>query len=416
MTPISSLLQKTKEASAILARLDDGARSELLMEMAAVLLEKTGFVLAENQKDLDLLSDSDPKKDRLKLTESRIAGLAESLQAVSQLPDPTNRVLLERNLPNGLHIKKMAVPLGVVGIIYESRPNVTMDVSALCLRSGNAVVLKGGKEAERSNTALVQCIHEALNRKNLPNDLVLLLPSDRSVVKEMFTATRFLDVLIPRGSDQLIQFVRQNSLVPTIETGAGVVHIYVHKSADLQMAADIIINAKTSRPSVCNALDCVLADVEIASALMQKLAPRLAEFQVEVHADDRSHSALETLDYPFLLKATDEDFGKEWLDFALSIKVVEGIDEALRHIGQYSSRHSEAIIADNAEVTGRFLNEVDAAAVYVNASTRFTDGGEFGLGAEIGISTQKLHARGPFALEKLVTEKWVVRGNGQIRI
>ena len=416
MTPISSLLQKTKDASAILARLDDGARSELLMEMAVVLLEKTGFVLAENQKDLDLLSDSDPKKDRLKLTESRIAGLAESLKSVSELPDPTQRVLLERNLPNGLHIKRMAVPLGVVGIIYESRPNVTMDVSALCLRSGNAVVLKGGKEAERSNTALVQCIHEALNRKNLPAELVLLLPSDRSVVQEMFTATRFLDVLIPRGSDQLIQFVRQNSLVPTIETGAGVVHIYVHQSADLQMATDIIINAKTSRPSVCNALDCVLADAEIASGLMRKLAPRLAEFQVEVHADDISLSGLEMLDYPFLLKATEEDFGKEWLDFALSIKVVEGIDEALRHIGQYSSRHSEAIIADNAELTARFLNEVDAAAVYVNASTRFTDGGEFGLGAEIGISTQKLHARGPFALEKLVTEKWVVRGNGQIRI
>jgi glutamate-5-semialdehyde dehydrogenase len=416
MTTISSLLQKTKEASAILARIDDGARSELLMEMADVLLKKIGFVLAENQKDLDLLSDSDPKKDRLKLTESRIAGLAESLQAVSKLPDPTNRVLLERNLPNGLQIKKMAVPLGVAGIIYESRPNVTMDVSALCLRSGNAVVLKGGKEAERSNTALVQCIYEALSRMNLPAELVLLLPSDRSVVQEMFMATRFLDVLIPRGSDQLIQFVRQNSLVPTIETGAGVVHIYVHQSADLQMATDIIVNAKTSRPSVCNALDCVLADKEIATELMQTLAPRLTEFQVLVHADESSFSVLETLGYPFLSKAREEDFGKEWLDFALSIKVVVGMDEALRHIAQYSSRHSEAIITNEQEVAAFFLEEVDAAAVYVNASTRFTDGGEFGLGAEIGISTQKLHARGPFALEKLVTEKWVIRGNGQIRI
>jgi len=415
MTQVHSLLHLTKSQSSILAQLTDEQRASLIVVLANILEENRSYVLEENQKDLERLSDSDPKKDRLRLNEDRMLDLVESLRNVAALPDPTGQILVNKVLTNGLSLRKIAVPLGVVGIIYESRPNVTIDVSALCLRSGNAVVLKGGKEAEYSNKALVYCIHKALEKNNLPESLVLLLPSDRSVVQEMFTATRFLDVIIPRGSDQLIQYVRQNSLVPTIETGAGVVHTYVHSSADLVTAINIVVNAKTSRPSVCNALDCLLVDKEIASVFLSVLGDKLILHKVEIHADPDAFLILKHAGYPLLTNAVEDDFGKEWLDFILSIRVVSGLDAALSHIETYSSRHSEAIVAKDENSIARFINEVDAAAVYANASTRFTDGGEFGLGAEIGISTQKLHARGPFALEKLVTEKWIVQGDGQVR-
>jgi glutamate-5-semialdehyde dehydrogenase len=415
MNSILPLLQKTQQASATVRRLSDAQRSDLLNELAAIVEQSKALIMSENQKDLDLMDKADPKFDRLLLTESRIQGLADSLREVALLPDPTGEVLLERNLENGLNIKKIAVPMGVVGVIYESRPNVTIDVASLCLRSGNACVLKGGKEAIFSNTCLVGLIHQVLAKFGVADEAVLLLPTDRKFTEELLKATRFVDIIIPRGSDSLIQFVRQNSLIPTIETGAGVVHTYVEASADLAKAKEIIVNARVSRPSVCNSLDCAIVDAAIIEEFLPMLIEDFKKWNVEVYADEASYAVFEKTGYEKLHKAQVEDFGREWLDYKISIKTVENIDEALSHIQAFSSRHSEAILTQNQAYAERFLAEVDAAAVYHNASTRFTDGGQFGLGAEIGISTQKLHARGPFALEKLVTEKWVVLGDGQVR-
>lgn len=415
MDTIIPLLRKTRQVSTAIRMCSDDKRKALLNDLATRIESAVEVILKANRPDLDAMPDDDPKKDRLLLTEARIIALAESLRQIANLPDPTGMVLLERELQDGLTLRKITTALGVVGVIYESRPNVTVDVAALCLRSGNACVLKGGKEALHSNEALVGIIHEALIAHGLPKEVVTLLPSDRKHVQELLTATRYVDILIPRGSDRLIQFVRENALVPTIETGAGVCHTYVESAADLKKARDIVINAKTQRPSVCNALDTLVVDRKLATQLLPMLKDGLSEYQVEIFADEEAWKILSEAGYPNLSKASEEDFGKEFLDFKCSVKVVDGIDEALSHIETYSSRHSEAIITEDEGQSERFLAEVDAAAVYVNASTRFTDGGVFGLGAEIGISTQKLHARGPFALEKLVTEKWVVRGNGHIR-
>lgn len=415
MNSILPLLQKTQKASASVRRLTDAQRSDLLNELAVIVEQSKVLIMSENQKDLDLMDKADPKYDRLLLTESRIQDLADSLREVALLPDPTGEVLTERNLENGLNIKKIAVPMGVVGVIYESRPNVTIDVASLCLRSGNACVLKGGKEAIFSNTCLVGLIHQALAKFGVADEAVLLLPTDRKFTEELLKATRFVDIIIPRGSDSLIQFVRQNSLIPTIETGAGVVHTYVETSADLAKAKDIIVNARVSRPSVCNSLDCAIVDETIIDEFLPMLVEDFKKWNVGVYADEKSYAVFEKIGYENLHHAQEEDFGKEWLDYKISIKTVANLDEALSHIQAFSSRHSEAILTQNQAYAERFLAEVDAAAVYHNASTRFTDGGQFGLGAEIGISTQKLHARGPFALEKLVTEKWVVIGDGQVR-
>lgn len=415
MNSILPLLQKTQQASAAVRRLSDAQRSDLLNQLAIIIEQSKVLIMLENQKDLDLMDKADPKYDRLLLTESRIQGLADSLREVALLPDPTGEVLIERNLENGLNIKKIAVPMGVVGVIYESRPNVTIDVASLCLRSGNACVLKGGKEAIFSNTCLVGLIHEILAKYGVADEAVLLLPSDRKFTEELLKATRYVDIIIPRGSDSLIQYVRQNSLIPTIETGAGVVHTYVETSADLAKAKEIIVNARVSRPSVCNSLDCAIIDEAIIEKFLPMLIEDFKKWNVEVYADETSFAVLEKIGYEKLQKAKEEDFGKEWLDYKITIKTVGGFDEALAHVQAFSSRHSEAILTQNQGFAERFLAEVDAAAVYHNASTRFTDGGQFGLGAEIGISTQKLHARGPFALEKLVTEKWVVLGDGQVR-
>lgn len=412
---ITPLLQQTQQAAATVRRLSDSQKTDLLNRLADVLLAHTSQILAENQQDLDRMPDTDPKKDRLRLTEKRVADLADSLRTVAILPDPTGDVLLERTIEQGLKLRKIAVPLGVVGVIYESRPNVTVDVASLCLRSGNACVLKGGKEADFSNRILVRLIQQTLAEFGVPAEAVLLLPPDRAVVNELLTATRYVDIIIPRGSESLIQFVRKNSLVPTIETGAGVCHGYVEASADLVKARDIIVNGRVSRPSVCNSLDCALVDEAIAAEFLPMLIPDFTKWNVEVFADETAYAILSEAGYPNLHPAQPGDFGREFLDYKCAVKVVSGPDEALSHIQTYSSRHSEAIISQDQAVIDRFLNEVDAAAVYANASTRFTDGGVFGLGAEIGISTQKLHARGPFALEKLVTEKWVVTGDGQVR-
>ena len=415
MDTINPLLQATHQASIAIKMLSDRDRKALLIRLSEVILDKQAIIMQENEKDMVRMEDGNPKKDRLWLNEKRIQDLADSLRDVAELPDPTNHILSSKNLENGLHIEKISVPLGVVGVIYESRPNVTIDVAALCLRSGNACVLRGGSDAIYSNTCLVQLIHEVLAEFNIPNECVLLLPTDRKFVKELLEAERYVDIIIPRGSQQLIDFVRENSRIPTIETGAGVCHTYVHTSADLKKAQDIVVNAKVSRPSVCNALDTVLADRSIAQEFIPMLVPGLKEYNVEIFADAPSYEWLAEAGYPWLQRAEESDYGREFLDFKCSVKVVENIEEALAHIRKYSSRHSEAIVAEDEEICTRFLDEVDAAAVYTNASTRFTDGGMFGLGAEIGISTQKLHARGPFALEKLVTEKWIVKGNGQIR-
>ncbi|MBK8877917.1 MAG: glutamate-5-semialdehyde dehydrogenase [Haliscomenobacter sp.] len=408
-------LEATHTASAQVRNLSDAQKQALLERLAANVAFATEVILEANGKDLRRMDPSDPKYDRLLLDVSRLASLAQSIRDVSALPDPSGVTLLERELPNGLHLRKVAVPLGVVGVIYESRPNVTLDVTALCLRSGNAAVLRGGADAFETNTVLTRIIQTTLEQEGLSRDCVTLLPTGRELVKTLLTATRFVDMLIPRGSDSLIRFVRENSLIPVIETGAGVCHTYVHAAANLGKACAIVVNAKVSRPSVCNALDTVLVDEGAAPGLLERLDPEFRKWKVEVFADPVSYAILSRMAYPYLKEAKPEDFGREFLDYKCSVKVVRNLEEALGHIRQYSSRHSEAIISEDAQVCRRFLESVDAAAVYANASTRFTDGGVFGLGAEIGISTQKLHARGPFALEKLVTEKWIVQGEGHVR-
>jgi glutamate-5-semialdehyde dehydrogenase len=415
MKSILPLLKETRKASAAVRRLSDKQRADLLILLADKILANVENIVAENQKDLELMDDADPKKDRLLLNEKRILDLAVSLRDVASLPDPTKDILSEKTIEQGLSLQKIAVPLGVVGVIYESRPNVTIDVASLCLRSANACVLKGGKEAHYSNTYLVGLIHEALAEFGVPGGAVTLLPTGREFVGELLTATQYVDIIIPRGSEGLIKFVRQNSLVPTIETGAGVCHTYIEQSGDLDKGAEIVVNAKVSKPAACNALDTILVDRSIAGAFLPKLKEGFMKWNVEVFADDASFEILQNVDYPYLQHAEADDFGKEFLDYKCSVKVVDGFDDALENIKTYSSRHSEAIVSSDNELIETFLKEVDAAAVYANASTRFTDGGVFALGAEIGISTQKLHARGPFALEKLVTEKWVVRGDGQVR-
>jgi len=413
MSQVLSLLQKTHKASVQLRRINDEQLQKMLLMLADALEKNNHRILEANKKDLAKHDPGNPRNDRLMLNEQRVANIANAIRNVSQLPDPCGKVLEKRTLKNGLQLEKISVPLGVVGAIYESRPNVTFDIAALCLRSHNGCVLKGSIDAHETNKVEVEIIKNVLKENNIDEDCVALLPAERETVQELFTSTKYVDVLIPRGSDSLIQFVRKNSLVPVIETGAGVCHVYVEKDADLKKAVDIVVNAKVSRPSVCNAADAILVDKPVAKEFLKQLQPAFNKYSVEIFADANAYDLLK--DYPHLQKATPEDFGREFLSLKCAVKVVDDIDEALEHIAEYSTKHSEAIVSENRQQCERFLQEVDAAAVYSNASTRFTDGEEFGLGAEIGISTQKLHARGPFALEKLVTEKWVVRGEGQVR-
>ncbi len=415
MRNIKPVLRGVKNSSYRVRALSDAQRQALLEDLASLLSDNVESIIEANQLDLAKMSDTNPKKDRLLLNTERINGLVQSVRDIAKLEDPSGNLLSEKTLDNGLLVQKMSVPLGVVGIIYEARPNVTIDVAALCLRSGNGVVLRGGSAAHNTNIALVKLIHQAMKAHGLPKDCLALLPTDRAYVNILLTAERYVDIIIPRGSQSLIDMVRQKATVPTIETGAGVCHTYVSKNADLQKAANIIVNAKTSRPSVCNALDTILVDEAVSAELLPLLVSGLAEYEVEAFADEASYQILEQAGYPYLKAAKEDDFGREFLSYKCSVKCVQDIDEALDHIATYSSRHSEAIVSEDKEECERFLGAVDAAAVYTNASTRFTDGGVFGLGAEIGISTQKLHARGPFALEKLVTEKWIIRGEGQIR-
>ena len=415
MSSIIAQFQRTRFAASSLAMTSGELRNRVLASLAELIRENTAKILQENQEDVDALAFDHPMRDRLLLTQERLDALASSVLSVMQLPDPAGQVLSNKTLPNGLELTKITVPLGVVGVIFESRPNVTIDVAALCIRSGNAVVLRGGSDAFHTNTILVHLIHLALEKHGFSTDLVYLMPTDRAHVTTLLTAVNYIDVIIPRGSEALIQRVRKESLVPTIETGAGVCHTYVAASADLAMAVNIVVNAKVSRPSVCNSLDTIVVHQSIAAEFLHLVASPMQSYSVKIYADDAAFETLAQVSYPYLEKAVESDFGREFLDFACSIKVVNDMPKAIEHISNYSSRHSEAIVSSDEAEANFFLSTVDAAAVYWNASTRFTDGGEFGLGAEIGISTQKLHARGPFALEKLVTEKWIGIGQGQIR-
>jgi glutamate-5-semialdehyde dehydrogenase len=413
MNDIDHVIQKTFTASKKLLRFSDDAIRDVLSAIADEVEADMASILKANAKDVKKMDTSDPMVDRLQLNEQRLQSIANAIRKIAELPSPVGRLILKRKLKKGLELKKVTVPFGVVGVIYESRPNVTFDTAVLCLKSKNACLLKGSRHADETNKKSVQLIQKVLKKKGFPADCVSLLPSDRKTLDKMFTATKYIDLIIPRGSQQLIETVRKNSLVPIIETGAGVCHVYVHEEADIKKALRIVENAKISRPSVCNAMDTLLVDKTIASKFLPLLKESFLKHKVEIYADAKSSSLLKY--YPYLTKASEDDFGKEYLSLKCSVKVVNNFDAAIDHIQKYSTKHSEAIVSENKEACERFMSEVDAAVVYTNASTRFTDGEEFGLGAEIGISTQKPHARGPFALEKLVCEKWFVTGNGHIR-
>lgn len=415
MFSIDKQLRTAREASLTAKDLTGAQKVSLLEAFAAAIRDSTPEILIQNKNDLDRMERKDPRYDRLILDKTRVETLAKSLEDISRLKDPTRQELYRKILENRLEIRKITVPLGVVGVIYESRPNVTVDVAALCIKSGNAVLLRGGSDAWNSNRILTDILRKSLQTAGVNPDIIQLLPADREYVHDLLQAKKYVDIIIPRGSQNLIDFVRDNSKIPVIETGAGVCHTYVDKTADMEKAARIVHNAKVNRPSVCNALDTVLVDKEVAEEFLTRLIPLFENSQVMVHADPDAYAILFKLHYNLLQKANESDFGREFLSLACSVKVVPGLEQALRHIREYSSKHSECIVSRNQEAIDKFLNNVDAAVVYSNASTRFTDGAVFGLGAEIGISTQKLHARGPFALEKLVTEKWVVVGDGQVR-
>jgi glutamate-5-semialdehyde dehydrogenase len=415
MDMINRLIDSAVAANRLLAQVPQTAIAQFLQALAEATEKATDVILAANAEDLSRMSPDNPKYDRLLLSPERIANIANEIRHVANLPSPVGRVIEEKTLPNQLFLQKVSVPLGVVGIIYEARPNVTLDVTALCLRAGNTVLLKGGSDSQATNEAIVGVIREILYQLKLPVDAVTLLPPSREAAEKLLLAEGKVDVIIPRGSRQLIDFVRRNSRVPVIETGAGIVHTYIDASADIEKAANIIYNAKTRRVSVCNALDCLLVHRAILPQLHHLIQP-LAKKNVEIFADIESMFYLQ-VGYPrHLLKfAEPQHFGTEFLDYKMSIRTVGNLDDALEHIARYSSKHSEAIVAEDAETIERFLNVVDAAAVYANASTAFTDGAQFGMGAEIGISTQKLHARGPMALPELTSYKWKIRGNGQVR-
>lgn len=411
---VLSIAEGAKAAQRELARAGGAKRSEALTAISAALRANVETILEANRQDTAAARENGMAEsmiDRLTLTAERIESMAKGVDDVAAMPDPVGRVISGTTRPNGLKIEKVSVPLGVIGIIYEARPNVTSDAAALCLKAGNAVILRGGKEAIRSNTAVMELMRGAVREVGLPENVVNLIEdTSRESAGELMRMNGLVDVLIPRGGAGLIKSVVQNSTVPVIETGSGNCHIYIDEFADIDMAADIVFNAKTSRPSVCNACESVLIHKAVAEKAIVAVAGRLGEKDVEIYGDEVVCAALD-----FAKPATQDDWGREYLDYKISIKTVDSIDEAIAHIAKYSTGHSESIITEDYKNAQKFLNEVDSAAVYVNASTRFTDGGEFGFGAEIGISTQKLHARGPLGLNNLTSEKYIVYGSGQIR-
>ncbi|MGL5979901.1 MAG: glutamate-5-semialdehyde dehydrogenase [Phocaeicola sp.] len=415
MNELTTTFQAVREASRLLAFYTDEQVNNLLVAVANETEKQSDVILRANSIDLDRMGTSNPKYDRLKLTKERIAEIAEGIRTVATLPTPIGRVLNTTIRPNGMRLKKVAVSFGVIGVIYEARPNVTLDVFSLCLKSGNACLLKGGTDAYHSNSALVEVIHTVLNRMGLSTQTVALLPPDAAATTQLLEARGYVDLLIPRGGRGLIDFVRQHATIPVIETGAGVCHTYFDVDGDLLKGAAIINNAKTRRVTVCNTMDCLLIHQERITQLPQ-LCEALATQQVIIYADEMAYAQLQG-NYPdaLLQQAEESHFGTEFLDYKMAIKTVQNVEEATAHIAVYGLGHSECIITENQTASDYFVKAVDAACVYVNVATSFTDGGEFGLGAEIGISTQKLHARGPMGLEELTTYKWIIEGEGQIR-
>lgn len=415
ITSFKGIFPAAKASARELALLNDETINRILIAVADAIMEQAPFILAENEKDLARMDEHDPKYDRLQLTEERLKAMAADIKNVATLPSPLGKVLRETVRPNGMKLTKKSVPFGVIGVIYEARPNVTLDVFSLCLKSGNACILKGGKDAQESNNVLVSIIHSILRKFKINPHIVELLPPNKEATTALLTATHFVDLIIPRGSGNLINFVRENARIPVIETGAGICHTYFDEFGDVQKGAAIIHNAKTRRVSVCNALDCVIIHEKRLSEL-PALCQKLAEKKVLIYADEPAYESLNG-HYPadLLQQATKESFGIEFLDYKMAIKTVKSFEDAVGHIHENSSKHSECIVTEDKERAALFGRIVDAACVYTNVSTAFTDGAQFGLGAEIGISTQKLHARGPMGLEEITSYKWIIEGNGQTR-
>ena len=410
---LKETFESVKRASKTLALLSDEQRNEILLAVADAIINHQERILKANGEDLAKMDKSSPLYDRLQLTESRLEGIAADMRNVATLPSPLGHITKQKTLPNGLRLCRVSVPFGVIGMIYEARPNVTFDVFSLCFKSGNACVLKGGKDADCSNREEVALIHEILEKYGVSKDVVALLPATHEATGEMLNAVGYVDLCIPRGGRKLIDFVRDTARIPVIETGAGVVNTYFDKDGDLEMGKAIINNAKTRRVSVCNALDCLLIH-ENRLADLPALCEKMAEKNVIIYADAQAYAALDGK-YPYLEHATTDSFGTEFMDYKLAIKTVASLEEALDHIDENGSGHSEAIITMNEQTARHFQAHVDAACVYWNAPTSFTDGAQFGLGAEIGISTQKLGPRGPMALEEICTYKWIIEGEGQTR-
>ena len=410
---LKETFERVKRASKSLALLSDEQRNEILNAVADAIINNKERILTANAQDLAKMEKTNPLYDRLQLTDSRLEGIAADMRSVATLPSPLGHITKQKTLPNGLRLCRISVPFGVIGMIYEARPNVTFDVFSLCFKSGNACVLKGGKDADCSNREEVALIHEILGKYGVCPDVVALLPATHEATGEMLNAVGYVDLCIPRGGRRLIDFVRDTARIPVIETGAGVVNTYFDKEGDLEMGKAIINNAKTRRVSVCNALDCLLVHQERLDDL-EKLVSPLAEKNVIIYADERAYAVLNGR-YPYLEPATDDSFGTEFMDYKLAVKTVDSLEEALSHIDENGSGHSEAIVTMNEQTARKFQAHVDAACVYWNAPTSFTDGAQFGLGAEIGISTQKLGPRGPMALEEICTYKWLIEGKGQTR-
>ena len=414
-TNLNETFAAVQVASRELALLNDDIINQILNAVADAAIAETPFILAENKKDLARMDKNAPKYDRLKLTKERLKGIAADTRNVATLPSPLGKVLKESVRPNGMRLTKVSVPFGVIGIIYEARPNVSFDVFSLCLKSGNACILKGGSDADCSNRAIISVIHEVLKKFNINPHIVELLPADREATAALLNAVGYVDLIIPRGSSSLIHFVRENAKIPVIETGAGICHTYFDEFGDVNKGAAIIHNAKTRRVSVCNALDCAIIH-EKRLIDLPMLCEKLKDSHVIIYADAQAYQALKNR-YPaeLLEHAKAESFGTEFLDYKMAVKTVKSFEDALGHIQENSSKHSECIVTENKERAALFTKIVDAACVYTNVSTAFTDGAQFGLGAEIGISTQKLHARGPMGLEEITSYKWVIEGDGQTR-
>ena len=413
MTSQKPIFEAARHAARSLALRSDEQISSLLRHVADAVDRNAAEILEANSRDLSRMAEDNPMRDRLQLTPERISDITSDMRSVASLPSPLGRVLSSTVRPNGMKIDKVSVPFGVIGVVYEARPNVTLDIFSLCMKAGSACLLKGGSEAYNTNECIVTLVRDALIQQGWDEATVTLLPPSHEATTEMLNAVGYVDLIIPRGSKKLIEYVRDTARVPVIETGAGVCHTYFHKSGDIKKGRDIVFNAKTRRVSVCNALDTLVIERSRLDNLVE-ICSQLATKNVTIYADDEAYAVLYGK-YPLLCHATESDFGREWLDYKMSIATVEGIDEAINFINEHTSRHSECIVSEDKSAVDRFLKEVDAACVYANVSTSFTDGGQFGFGAEIGISTQKLHARGPMGIPEITTYKYIITGDGQTR-